>query len=57
LNQVPRADAKTLAAAAAAALPSITESGMSLGPVKAPHAKIPGWEVATGVQQLVSTKW
>ena len=36
--RVPRAAARGLVAAAAAALPSITDWGMSLGPVKAPQA-------------------
>jgi heterodisulfide reductase subunit A len=43
-------------AAAAAALASMTDWGMSFGPVKAPQAKMPGREVATGVKLPVVTK-
>ena len=42
--------------AAAAALPSITDWGMSLGPLKAPQDKMPSRKVVVGSKQLASTK-
>ena len=56
LSRVPRASARARVAAAAAALPSITDWGMSLGPLKAPQEKMPSRKVVVGSKQEASTK-
>ena len=56
LQDEARSMTAQLAAMPAAALASMTDWGMSFGPVKAPQAKMPGREVATGSKLVVRAK-
>ena len=55
--KVPLDSASVLAAAAAEALDSMTDWGISLGPSKVPQTNMPGLDVWTGSKLLVNACW